>query len=111
MSWIMGWLGELPLDNRQRRETVSSLVATEAIRLRDERERSKQKGETATFYSTFLRDVPELERVLDLFSQLGEVRNDLNHAGLRQGRMPAKTLASRTRKLCAELASFSLPGD
>lgn len=65
-----------------------------------------QTGETEAFFSTFLRNVPELERILDLFSRLGEVRNDLNHAGLREGEVLTKTLASRTGQLSSSLPAY-----
>ncbi len=109
LSWTMAWLGEGPLDNQLKRQQISSLLGAEAKRLREERDRGKRSGEAIGFVAQRLDRVPEPVRTLDLFTQLGQVRNDLNHAGLREGRMPAAALASRARTLCLQLADLALP--
>jgi CRISPR-associated DxTHG motif protein len=110
ISWVMGWLGELPLDNQMKRQQISSMLGAEAKRLREERARCKSSGDALSFIVERLDSVPEPTRTLDLFTQLGQVRNDLNHAGLRKGRMAAAALASRTRELCLQLVDLPLPG-
>ncbi len=109
VSWTMACLGEGPLDNQLKRQQTSSLLGAEASRLRNERDQCKRSGEALNFISQRLARVPEPVRTLDLFNQLGQVRNDLNHAGFREGRMPAAALAARTREICLQLSDLSLP--
>lgn len=109
ISWIMGWQGDLALDDQLKREQTGSLVGKEARRLLDERKRCASSGEALTFVSDRLNRVPDPILALDLVSQLGDVRNDLNHAGFRTGRMPARTLAKRVGELCLQLNTLPLP--
>lgn len=109
ISWIMGWQGELALDDHLKREQTSSLVGKEARRLLDERKRCASSDEALAFVSDLLNRVPDRILALDLFSQLADVRNDLNHAGFRTGRMPARTLAKRVGELCLQLNTLPLP--
>lgn len=109
LSWTMASLGEGPLDNQLKRQQISSLLGAEAKRLREEREQSKRSGEAISFVAPRLERVPQPVRTLDLFNQLGQVRNDLNHAGFREGRMAAAALAARTGELCLQLMDLPLP--
>lgn len=105
VSWVMHWLDEHPLDDRGRREAVTGVITTEMHRLR-------QGGQATepgrSFRSLFLREVPQLEDALRIYDELSQVRNDLDHTGMRRGALLAATLARRAEELCARLDMLPL---
>lgn len=109
LSWIMSWLGELPLNNRSRRFTVSNRVV-KALKRRQIGEVEPLPNSNQPDPAEGLQKVPGLEDVLVLFGQLGELRNDLNHGGFREQAMSATTLAYNAEIYCRQLIKLPLPG-
>jgi len=58
-----------------------------------------------------LTDVPQLKTAIDLYSALGNTRNDLLHAGKRRAPQPANRMEKQIIKLCNRLDELPLLGD
>ena len=55
-----------------------------------------------------LSTVPALGDVAQLYNRLGQLRNDLMHAGKRKGALTADTVESTAKLLCQKLAELRL---
>lgn len=108
VSWVMHWLDEYPLDDRGRREAVTGVINTEAHRLPQGGAGSQTPEAGRSFRALFLREVPHLEDALRLYNELSQVRNDLDHTGMRKGALLAATLARRVAELCVQLDALPL---
>lgn len=108
-EWIVGWAivhaGYPNTYSRQQREEVE-----EALRGAIQQKRRKEPIGPHTFRSgRALGDIPALDSAVDLFAQLGDLRNTLNHAGKREERITAERLERSARLYCARLSELPLP--
>ncbi len=92
VSWIMFQLGMTTLTVLSDRARVEGVVNSEA-----EEFLTAKKSECA-FQSVFLRNIPQVETVLGLWKALTEVRNDIDHAGMRENPQQPQALVSQIRK-------------
>lgn len=80
-EWLVNWFMarlELPdLTNSEDRARTEQVINIEARQYLDACRRK------TAFNALFLRGIPSLTEALDLWSRLGDVRNDINHAGMR----------------------------
>lgn len=56
-----------------------------------------------------LTAIPSIDSAIDLYSQLGNARNDIMHAGKRKGAMPVQKLEQQVRELCRRVDDLPLP--
>jgi hypothetical protein len=103
INWLMFQLGLVDFTHLQTRQRVERVLGAESHDYLDSRR--KKQG----FRSIFLRDIPHLEDLLKLWLDLTEVRNDINHAGMREKPGRPEDLIVRIRA-CVE-AINSLPID
>lgn len=53
--------------------------------------------------------IPNASQAIDLYNELGTIRNDLMHAGKRKDALPGKKLEKRIRQVCSRLDELVLP--
>jgi len=86
VNWVMVQLGHTQLTQRSARERVEHVIGAET----EDFVRAKQEGRR--FVSMFLAPLPAVDEVLAAWSALTEVRNDINHAGMRENSKDPETL-------------------
>lgn len=77
VSWMMVQLGLTNLTQHSARQRVENVMGGEASEFKKAREKKRP------YLPVFLSFLPELENMLSLWSTLGDVRNDIDHAGMR----------------------------
>lgn len=92
ISWVMYHLNLSDFTQPTSRQRVESVLAAEA---HDYLYAKKQK---INYGPIFLGNIPEIEKVLTLWLELIDVRNDINHAGMRKAPSTPKSLVARSRK-------------
>ncbi len=102
VSWVMYHLDLNTFDVREDRQYVEGVLNPEADRWLE----AKTRGQP--FRSRFLRDVPHLDEVLALWKDLSKVRNDINHAGMRQEPGRAEDLVANIQKILRRLMQLPL---
>ena len=101
VTWAMLHLGQEDVLDRGLRGEVEWMLGGLLRARRDKR---------STLAGSLFADVPQAELAVTLFGQIGEVRNDILHAGKRKGAMRASKLESKVRRLCEQLDELPLPG-
>jgi len=92
VNWVMAQLGLSEITNLHTRQRVESVLNAEMQDYLDARRRG------SGYRSLFLRELPNLDRVLGLWSEVTSVRNDINHAGMREEPGKPGNLANRMNK-------------
>ena len=92
VNWVMVQLGLHDITHLNTRHRIESVLSAEASDYR-------KAGEGRQPYNCiFLCDLPQVEDVLTLWLGLGEVRNDINHAGMRDKPGKPETLRRRIQE-------------
>jgi hypothetical protein len=78
VSWTMFELGLVHFTNRRLRQRVENALGAEA------QDFLSSRNQKIDFQPLFLRDIPQTDQVFHLWLQLTDVRNDINHAGMRE---------------------------
>jgi hypothetical protein len=102
VSWAMLHLGHEDVLNRETRKGVEALLG-HAIQQQRQGDGREEGGRTD------LSRVPAHDIAVDLYNQLGSLRNDILHAGKRKGAMSACKLEKKVRALCQRLDDLPLP--
>lgn len=111
-EWLVTWMllhagFDDPLDGDTRNEVERTITTAN-------KERQSQHGPFGdhTFSTGMkLRKIPQAATALDLYNTLGDLRNDIMHAGKRHNPTPAKELAEGVNKHCLRLFELPLPGE
>lgn len=109
-EWIVSWVmaqAEMDemLDENKRREVGN--ILGKALQ---ERKRRHGAFSDARFSNRkSLRSVSQIGKALDIYSNLGDARNDLLHAGKRRNPGMAKEMEKKVKSLCARLSELQLP--
>ncbi len=106
VSWTMAWLGMEHFNDRDTRERVEWAI-TGAIR---QRSRDSSKGRTGND-GIDLSGIPHLADALTLFDQIGQVRNDLLHAGKRRSPLDARKAEEKILRYCEKVRNLPLPNE
>ncbi len=102
VSWVMVQLGKgEQLLNKSEREQVEHDLG-EALQ---QRRRKLIVNEQARLH---LNNVPSINVVVDLFGQLGNLRNDLMHAGKRPNALSAQKVEQQIQKLRERIVSLPI---
>jgi hypothetical protein len=78
VSWTMLHLGLVDFTSRRLRQRVESVLGAEAQDFLSARQHK------IPYHPLFMQQIPDTANVLNLWLQLTEVRNDINHAGMRE---------------------------
>ncbi len=109
-EWIVSWvmvqaeMGDI-LD-KDRRKEVECIIGKAG------KERAQHKGcfhDEKFPTGKTLRSIDQINQLLEIFSLLGDARNDLLHAGKRRSPLPAQTMAKQITDLCSRLSELQLP--
>ncbi len=110
-EWMVSWAlacmkgSKLSFDELQRRDLrqqVSNAINAGA------KEWVRAKQAKLPFQPLFLGDIPKLETVMDLWKGLSDLRNDLDHAGMRYDPRKAKDMINQLAKFLKQLESLPL---
>jgi CRISPR-associated DxTHG motif protein len=105
VSWVMAHVGMATQSlDKEARQRVERAIGREVQRLQD-----KTLPETNAEALPSLAGVPAIPDVAQLYNQLGELRNDLMHAGKRTDALSAEKVESTAKTLCQKLAELPLP--
>ncbi len=109
VSWVMVQIGKgKQLLNKQEREQVErALGAAAHQRRRKSAEEEKAADDRRTLID--LSTIPSNEEVIKLFEQLGDLRNDLMHAGKREQPLSAQNVENRVKNLREQLEQLPIP--
>ncbi|RIK53111.1 MAG: hypothetical protein DCC57_08890 [Chloroflexi bacterium] len=106
VTWILLHAGFVdPLDKATRRE-VEGVIATANTERQDS---GGSFGDHAFSTGMKLRKIPQAATALDLYNTLGNLRNDIMHAGKRHNPSKAAVLAEGVNKHCRRLYQLPLP--
>lgn len=106
-EWLISWallaLGiTTDLLDRSMRKVVEDLLGKQLQVRRKKMTLTEKEAES-------WQCIPQREELLDLFAVLGNLRNDMMHAGKRQKPMSPKKMEQRIQDLCKQLDNFVLP--
>lgn len=93
VNWFMTHLNLPDLIHKEDRDQVVSVINSEANKLQNTRV-NKQ-----VFAPIFLARVPAAEQALDIWNILVDVRNDIDHAGMRQQPLKPEDLIKQIKKI------------
>lgn len=102
LSWVMYHLGLNSFTDLSDRHRIESVVNSEA----DEFVQAKRDG--TEFNSVFLKQIPNLDRVLGLWKNVAEVRNDIDHAGMRQNPKEPNSLVSGVKSIIEQIKELPI---
>jgi hypothetical protein len=89
VNWVMFRLGLTDFTNLTLRQRVENVLGSEA------RDFYVAKRTKEPYRTIFLKDLQQVETILSLWSDLTDVRNDINHAGMRRKPNKPETLMRR----------------
>lgn len=105
ISWFMSHLGFTDLVSKKPRDEVESVLQSTV----NQRRNSGEHIDDHVFSTCKrLKDIPELDKALTLYDQIGNARNDLLHAGKRAQPFSAKTLETKIRDYALQLQKLPL---
>jgi hypothetical protein len=103
INWLMLHLGLENFTNLQARQRVENVLNAEAHDFLDARQQRR------AYRPLFLRDLPQRDELLQLWLDLTSVRNDINHAGMRQRPGRPDDLTQSIQKCIQTLSDLPLP--
>lgn len=102
VSWVMAQLGlATEILDRDARHRVERAIGSELQRLQN-----KPVDDTETGDLPDLDGVPKITEAVQLYNQLGDLRNDLMHAGKRKGTFSAEVVENKAKEYCARLMTL-----
>jgi len=102
VSWVMARIGQVNLQSRSARERVEKEIRDEANAFLESRRSDK------AFQPLFLKSIGELQEILQIWIDLVEVRNDIDHAGMRDQPKDAVSLVEQIKALAARVDGIPL---
>lgn len=102
VSWVMAHLGMKNLTSLSDRHRIEGVVNSEA----EEFLKTKTTGQV--FQAVFLKSLPQVETVLGLWKSLTNVRNDIDHAGMRENPLQPQDLIEQVRNHINAINSLPL---
>lgn len=106
-EWLVTWV----LAHSGRRDQLDSAARrlVEETMRHDLQVMQRRSADTPPpHYEDFSR-IPRYAEAIDLFNRLGDVRNDVMHAGKRRGARQAATVKKNLTRACEDLDSLPLP--
>ena len=109
-EWIVSWvMAQVEMDemlDEDKRREVEHILG----KALQERKRKHGAFSDAKFSNRRnLHFVSQIGKALDIYSNLGDARNDLLHAGKRRNPGKAKEMEKKVKNLCARLSELQLP--
>ena len=112
-EWIISWVmvqieikDFKDLLDRENREKVEHIMGQA---LHEQQQNRGNFTDTAFPNGKTLHSIGQIKQALDIYSHLGDTRNDLLHAGKRSNPIKAQDMEKRIKKMCARLSQLQLP--
>lgn len=112
-EWIISWVmvqieikDFKDLLDREKREKVEHIMGQA---LHEQQQNRGNFTDTAFPNGKTLHSIGQIKQALDIYSHLGDTRNDLLHAGKRSNPIKAQDMEKRIKKMCARLSQLQLP--
>jgi CRISPR-associated DxTHG motif protein len=105
LMWKFG-LGEMMMGKKVRGQ-VENALGNAAEDQKPEKRRHKERLES--LYEENMQALDNVQNIGELWGQLGDIRNDLAHVGMKSSRSPASTLKENANKIFGELEACILP--
>ena len=112
-EWIISWVmvqieikDFKDLLDRENREEVGHIMGQA---LREQQQNHGNFTNTAFPNGKTLHSIGQIKQALDIYSHLGDTRNDLLHAGKRSNPIKAQDMEKQIKKVCARLSQLQLP--
>lgn len=110
VSWFMLQTGHIDLYDREKRVGHDGALGVERVLGKVNKERRGGLPADYQFQNgSKLSDVPRLEEALNLYQNLGQVRNTLAHAGKQPTEKQADHLEKQVRRFCEDLKALPMP--
>ncbi|GIW89764.1 MAG: hypothetical protein KatS3mg109_0196 [Pirellulaceae bacterium] len=110
-EWLISWMMVQVGMAEQLMDKDARLRAERSIGQRVQRLKAKAPEERQEEdYVLDVSAIPNVDEVAQLFNQLGELRNDLMHAGKRKGALAAETVENKVQTLWSQLSAL-IPDD
>ncbi len=106
VSWTMARLGQTDLTNHRARGRVEDVIGAETDAFL-----AAKREERRPFAPIFLASLPGTTGVLELWSDLREARNDIDHAGMRENPTDPERLIRQIRRCVERLNALPLDED
>lgn len=110
-EWLVNWfMGHLDMDeelmvDRDIRQEIENRINEDSRALVNAKTHDKPVPPLS------LEKVPEFIEALNIWGQMIELRNDINHAGMRKGAMEPDSLIKQLKALFQRLDRLPLPGE
>ena len=104
VNWVMFRLDLTDFKNLTLRQRVENVLGSEA------RDFYIAKREKESYHTIFLKDLEQVETILSLWTELTDVRNDINHAGMRSKPNKPETLMRRIQDCINTLNDLPIDG-
>lgn len=112
-EWIISWVmvqieikDFKDLLDRENREEVGHIMGQA---LREQQQNHGNFTDIAFPNGKTLHSIGQIKQALDIYSHLGDTRNDLLHAGKRSNPTKAQDMEKQIKKMCARLSQLQLP--
>ena len=102
VSWAMYQLGLKDMVISDDRSRIEKVLNIESHSFQDAKKAKKK------YRVLFLTKVPVIESVLDLWNKTAEVRNDIDHAGMRPDPKPSHSLVKQIKQIINDIDSLPL---
>ncbi|NSW52346.1 MAG: TIGR02221 family CRISPR-associated protein [Anaerolineae bacterium] len=102
VSWVMYRFGLPDMVSSNDRHRIEQAINVESHALIDAKKESRE------YQPIFLRSLPNVKEVLDLWNKTAMVRNDIDHAGMRSDPKKPDSLIRDIREVALRIAGLSL---
>lgn len=106
ISWVMVQIEMKDLLDRENRKKVEHIMGRA---LHEQQQNHGNFTNTAFPNGKTLHSIGQIKQALDIYSHLGNTRNDLLHAGKRSNPIKAQDMEKQIKKVCARLSQLQLP--
>ncbi|MCB0084115.1 MAG: TIGR02221 family CRISPR-associated protein, partial [Caldilineaceae bacterium] len=103
VSWTMVQLNQTDILDSEARHSVETVLNSES------KAWQKSKQLNLAFSPTFLSALPVIEQILDLWGQVTQTRNDINHAGMRPNPGQPEKLIEKVKDYHVQIQNLPLP--
>ena len=105
VNWFMVQWGKSDINNKATRLRVEEVINSES------HDMVAIKKEEAPYMPFFLTNIPNVLDALDIWNQLGNFRNDIDHAGFRENALNPDKLIINIEKVVSRLNTLPLEAE
>lgn len=117
LSWALVWIGETNMLDRNKREQINSLIGA-VTKLQQNPEKALSDQPDASFMEQIRNQIAshtDFKTFCDLWGEIADLRNDIDHAAKRTDPKSAESLKGRiiacVNRICELPLPCTIPGD